>query len=127
MQAVFYNYTATLASNVSLINQFVSVSAYSSSGSFGLKLATDQAPSEAPKFLGFHQYLDEHRTCVTTPAVTCPSNCNGNGDCVAGITYASEYWSSSSSSWCHCLAPVLVDASGFDQQSCERFCIRGRL
>lgn len=61
MRGLYVNYTSTLlAAGVQKVMQFVTVSSYSTYGSWGLKNSTDQRPTEAPKYLGFMDFLKQH-------------------------------------------------------------------
>ena len=75
MRALYLNYTNTLTrGGVQLVTQFISVGKYSRYGSWGLKLASDQAPAEAPKYLGFLDFLAQNQYVVLQNCVFCLHN-----------------------------------------------------
>lgn len=64
MRDIYVMYTNNLKANgVTKVTQFTSVSPYSKYGSWGLKLASDQPDAEAPKYLGFMDFLEANK-CV---------------------------------------------------------------
>lgn len=84
MRALYVNYTSTLLQGgVDIVVQFTSISPYSRYGSWGLKLASDQPDNEAPKYLGFRDFLLSNQSCAIPDYTGCPNNCSGNGQCLA--------------------------------------------